>query len=1066
LPLHKRIICRNHPEFIIHHSSFIIHHLKKVEYNPSEIEPKWRRWWQENQTYKVDIQRDKPKYYILDMFPYPSGAGLHVGHPLGYIASDIYSRYKRLRGYNVLHPMGYDSFGLPAEQYAIQTGTHPAITTEKNIERYREQLDNIGFSFDWSREVRTSDPAFYKWTQWIFMQLFNHYYDHAADKALPISKLESQLAMSGNSGLAAACDEDTPLITASDWAAMTEREKHLFLLKYRLTYPGEAYVNWCAGLGSVLSNDEVKDGLSERGGFPVERKLMNQWNMRITAYADRLLEGLDTIDWPDSIKDQQRNWIGKSVGASVKFAVDGYAGVQIEVFTTRVDTIYGATFMVLAPEHDLVQGLTAPAQRAEVEAYTRWAASRSEIERMAESKKVTGAFLGAYAINPFTKEKLPIWIADYVLAGYGTGAVMAVPSGDQRDWNFATHFKLPIVAISDAQTDLKTAADASKEGRYINSGMINGMTYAEAVPTLIGYLENNGLGKGKTQYKLRNAVFSRQRYWGEPVPAYWKDGAPYLIDEKELPLVLPEIDKYEPTETGEPPLARAQNWQYQGHEYELSTMPGWAGSSWYFYRYMDSKNDAEFCSKEALDYWQDVDFYIGGSEHAVGHLLYSRFWNHFMHDLGLVPHREFAKKLVNQGMIGGRSNFVFRAKEQFFEEYLLNKVLLPFFAEMKPKVVSNPNYEEDYKYDFSFENSDLVIETTSIKQVEKIQRIRENALAEGKRLLVLYTEEITDSINEPEASAEKIRAAMASQADFIVAQTKPLCEQLYVSHSLLYKYSPDAFTKLHVDVNIVDADVLNIEKARESQQFANANFKLDPDGKFTCSYELEKMSKSKFNVVNPDDMVAEYGADCFRMFEMFLGPITDAKPWNTQGISGVSGFLKKFWGLFFDKSGQFAMSEEAPTRDELRVLHTCIKKVTDDVERMSMNTCVSHFMIATNDLRKLDCSKRAVLEPLVIMLAPFGPHAAEELWQKLGYKTTVCDAVWPTLNEEYLKTDTKEYPIQINGKLRATLELPTDVSAADAEKAALALEQVQKWLEGATPKKVVFVPGRMINIVV
>ena len=1036
-----------------------------MDFRPSEIEPKWRRWWQENQTYKVDIQRDKPKYYILDMFPYPSGAGLHVGHPLGYIASDIFARYKRLRGFNVLHPMGYDSFGLPAEQYAIQTGTHPAITTEKNISRYREQLDNIGFSFDWSREVRTSEPAFYKWTQWIFMHLFNHYYDLTEDKAMPISHLESQLAQAGNAGIKAACDEETPLVAAADWAAMSDREKQLFLLKYRLTYPGEAYVNWCAGLGSVLSNDEVKDGLSERGGFPVERKLMNQWNMRITAYADRLLDGLNTIDWPESIKDQQRNWIGKSVGASVKFAVDGYAGVHIEVFTTRVDTIYGATFMVLAPEHDLVQGLTAPAQQAAVESYMRWAASRSEIERMSESKKVTGAFTGAFAINPFNNEKIQIWIADYVLAGYGTGAVMAVPSGDQRDWNFATHFKLPIVAISDAQTALDTAADASKEGRYINSGMINGMTYEEAVPTLISHLEKSGLGKGKTQYKLRNAVFSRQRYWGEPVPAYWKNGVPYLIEENELPLLLPEIDKYEPTTAGEPPLGRAENWNYKGDEYELSTMPGWAGSSWYFYRYMDANNDAAFCSKEALDYWQDVDFYIGGSEHAVGHLLYSRFWNQFMYDLGLVPHREFAKKLVNQGMIGGRSNFVFRAKELFFEEYLLNKVLMPFFAELGPKVVSNPNYEEDYTYDFSFENSDLVIETTSIKQEEKIERIHKNALAEGKRLLLLYTEEIADSVNEPEVTAEKIRAALASTAEFIVTQEKPESEQLYVSHSLLYKYSPAAFTQLHVDVNMVEADVLNIEEARLIQQFDKANFKLDPDGKFTCSYELEKMSKSKYNVVNPDDMVAEYGADCFRMFEMFLGPITDAKPWNPQGISGVNGFLKKFWSLFFDKSGQFAVSAEAPTRDELRALHTCIKKVTDDVERMSMNTCVSHFMIATNDLRKLDCSKRAVLEPLVIMLAPFGPHVAEELWQMLGHKTTVCDATWPTLNEDYLKTDTKEYPIQINGKLRATLELPTDISAADAEAAALALEQVQKWLEGATPKKVVFVPGRMINIV-
>jgi leucyl-tRNA synthetase len=919
-----------------------------LEYRPTEIEPKWRRWWQDNHIYQVDIQVNKPKFYILDMFPYPSGAGLHVGHPLGYIASDIFARYKRLKGYNVLHPMGYDSFGLPAEQYAIQTGQHPAITTEQNIGRYREQLDNIGFSFDWSREVRTSDPAYYKWTQWIFMQLFNHYYDVRAEKAMPISVLEKQLSSSGNKDIHAACDDDTPEISAAEWNSMPERDRQLFLLKYRLTYPGEAYVNWCAGLGSVLSNDEVKDGLSERGGFPVERKLMQQWNMRITAYADRLLEGLDTIDWPESIKDQQRNWIGKSVGASVKFAVDGHQGTQIEVFTTRVDTIYGATFMVLAPEHELVSQLTTSSHQEEIEAYKHWAASRSEIERMAETKKVTGAFTGAFAINPFNNERIPIWIADYVLAGYGTGAVMAVPSGDQRDWNFATHFQLPIVPILDAQKDLDKAGDPTKEGKYINSGMINGLGYAEAVPKLIQWLKENGLGEGKTQYKLRNAVFSRQRYWGEPVPAYWKDGVPYLIQESELPLLLPEIDKYQPTETGEPPLGRAENWKYQGQEYELSTMPGWAGSSWYFYRYMDPKNDGSFCSKEALDYWQDVDFYLGGSEHAVGHLLYSRFWNHFLYDLGLAPQREFAKKLVNQGMIGGRSLYL------------------------------------DLRNGRSFHVT--------------IQ------LADEKDRLFIH------KFHEMLAADNRFDGVKASDIDWV------------------------------------------------SDESGAQYVVLRP--------ELEKMSKSKFNVVNPDDMVAEYGADCFRMFEMFLGPITDAKPWNTQGISGVNGFLKKFWGLFFDKSAQFAVTDDAPSRDELRILHTCIKKVTDDIERMSMNTCVSHFMIATNDLRKLDCNKRTVLEPLVIMLAPFGPHVAEELWHLLGHTQTVCDASWPVLVEDYLKTDTKEFPVQINGKLRATIELPTEVSAADAEQAALALEQVQKWLEGQAPKKVVFVPGRMINIVV
>lgn len=1031
-----------------------------MEYRPSDIEPKWRKWWTENNTYKTKNQGDKPKYYVLDMFPYPSGAGLHVGHPLGYITSDILARYKRQCGFNVLHPMGYDSFGLPAEQYAIQTGQHPAITTEQNIARYREQLENIGFSFDWDREVRTSDPAYYKWTQWIFIQLFNHYYDLDADKALPVSDLEKRFAQSGNASVQAVCDEDTPKISASDWNAMSESEQQLFLLKYRITFPGEEYVNWCPALGSVLSNDEVKDGVSERGGHPVERKLMKQWVMRITAYADRLLEGLNTIDWPESIKEQQRNWIGKSVGASVKFAVEGFEDLFIEVFTTRIDTIYGVTFMVIAPELDLVKTITTDEHRNAVEGYVKWTAARSEIERMSDTKKATGVPTGAYAINPANGERVPIWVADYVLAGYGTGAVMAVPSGDQRDWNFATAFNLPIVPIMDSQQGLDTAADPGKDGRYINSGLINGMTYAEAVPAMIKWLEEKGIGRGKTQYKLRNAVFSRQRYWGEPVPARWEGDVPYVLDEKDLPLVLPAVDKYLPTETGEPPLARAKGWKY-----ELSTMPGWAGSSWYFYRYMDPHNAGEFCSKEAMQYWQKVDFYIGGSEHAVGHLLYSRFWNQFLFDLGLVPHREFAQKLVNQGMIQGRSNFVYRAKERFFEEYLMIKVLKPFFEEEGPIEITGADFEEEIKYDFAFETNNLVIEVTSTKQLDKIERIRKSALEDGKRLMVLYTEELTDHINEPAVIAESIRAALSSREDFIVTSKQPSGEQLFVSHSLLYKYSPETVTKIHVDVNIVNNDVLDLDKARKTALFANANFKLDSEGKYTCSWEVEKMSKSKFNVVNPDDIVAEHGADCFRMFEMFLGPITDAKPWNTKGISGVSGFLRKFWSMFFEGEN-FRVEEGTPTRDELRALHTCIKKVTDDIERMSMNTCVSHFMIATNDLRGHKCNKREILEPLVILMAPFGPHIAEELWHLLGHQTTVCDATWPTLNEEYLKTDTVNYPIQINGKLRANLELPADITAQDAEKATLDLEIVQKWLEGNTPKKVVFVPGRMINVVV
>ncbi|MEI6408617.1 MAG: class I tRNA ligase family protein [Bacteroidota bacterium] len=1042
-----------------------------MEYNPRDLEKKWQSWWQANNTYKVENQSSRPKYYILDMFPYPSGAGLHVGHPLGYIASDIMARYKRLKGFNVLHPMGYDSFGLPAEQYAIQTGIHPEVATVQNINRYREQLDNIGFSFDWSREVRTSNPAYYRWTQWIFMQLFNHYYDLKADKSLPISGLVEYFAQHGNKDVKAVCDDETPHFTASEWNNMTEKEQQHTLLKYRLTFPEESYVNWCPAMGTVLSNDEVKDGVSERGGYPVERKLMKQWSMRITAYADRLLAGLEDVDWSDSIKEQQRNWIGRSVGASVKFAVDGHEGVHIEVFTTRVDTIYGATFMVLAPEHDLVSTLTTDQQKAEIENYVRWAAARSEVERMSETKKVTGAFTGAYAVNPLNQALIPIYIADYVLAGYGTGAVMAVPSGDQRDWNFATAYKLPIIPISDAQQNLDTAADASKEGRYINSGIINGMTYQEAVPALIAWLEQNGVGKGKTQYKLRNAVFSRQRYWGEPVPVYWKDELPYLIEEHELPLVLPAVDKYLPTETGEPPLGRAENWKYkaadgQSYEYELSTMPGWAGSSWYFYRYMDAQNDQAFCSQEAVNYWQTVDLYIGGSEHAVGHLLYSRFWNHFLFDLGLVPAREFARKLVNQGMIQGRSSFVYRAKERFFEEYLMMKVLTPFFSEEGPIKVVEPNFEEEYKYDFAFASNNLVIEVTSRKQSDKIVRILRSAEADGKRLMVLYTEELMDAINNPEIIADRIRKALDSKDLFIISDGIPKSEQLYVSFTQISKYSPDSFTKLHVDISAVEDDVLNLEKAVKIPQFEKASFKYCPEGKIWCSSEVEKMSKSKYNVVNPDDMVAQYGADCFRMYEMFLGPIEVSKPWDTKGITGVYDFLRKFWAMFINDQGVFDTSSDEATRDELRVLHTCIKKVTDDIERFSMNTCVSHFMICRNELKRLNCNKKAVLEPLVILIAPFAPHIAEELWHLLGNTGSVCDAAYPVCNEEFLKTDTIQYPVQINGKMRGTVEIAAGASNADIE--ALVMEQafVQRNLEGVSVKKFIVVPGRIINIVV
>jgi leucyl-tRNA synthetase len=930
-----------------------------MEFNPNSIEQKWKKFWDENKTYEVKNGGDKPKYYILNMFPYPSGAGLHVGHPLGYIATDIYARYKRLKGFNVLNPMGYDSFGLPAEQYAIQTGTHPAITTEKNIATFRGQLDNLGFSFDWSREVRTSEPSYYKWTQWIFMQLFNHYYDKNADKAVKISDLVERFKTEGNTKVNAVCDEDTPPVSAAQWNAFSDTEQQLFLLKYRLTFPEESFVNWCSALGTVLSNDEVKDGVSERGGYSVERKLMKQWSMRITAYADKLLNGLNTVDWSDSLKEQQRNWIGRSQGASVKFGLELDPEIPIEVFTTRVDTIYGVTFMVLAPEHELVASITTKAQKEEVENYQHWASSRSDVERQAEAKKVTGAFTGAYCINPFNNERVPIYIADYVLAGYGTGAVMAVPSGDQRDWNFAKHFNLPIVSILDAQQDIENQADNTKDGKYINSGMINGMGYAEATKTLTAWLEERGLGKGKIQYRLRNAVFSRQRYWGEPVPAYWKDGVPYLIDESELPLILPQIEKYLPTETGEPPLGRATDWRYipttggtkGGYEYELSTMPGWAGSSWYFYRYMDAHNDAEFASKDALNYWKQVDLYVGGTEHAVGHLLYSRFWNYFMHDLGLIPEKEYAAKLLNQGMIQGRSLMI--------------------------------------------------------------------TLKTGRRLHIPI-----------QFADEKDRLFKDNYLELITKDNR------------------------YEGIN-TEGDINWVKDEKGNDYVA-----LTP--------EIEKMSKSKFNVVNPDDMVEKYGADCFRMYEMFLGPIEDAKPWNMQGISGVSGFLRKLWSLFYDlNTGKNLLSDAEPTPEELKVLHACIKKVNEDIERFSFNTCVSTFMVCVNGLKDLKCSKRLILNELVILVAPFAPFVSEELHEILGNKGSVLNEKYPVANEAYLKESVLLYPISINGKKRGEASFSADMMPSDIEAEVRNMEIVQKWTtgEGKDIKKVIIVPGRMVNIV-
>lgn len=934
-----------------------------MEYNFKETEQKWRKFWEENQTYKTEINHDKPKYYVLDMFPYPSGAGLHVGHPLGYIASDIIARYKRLKGFNVLHPMGFDSFGLPAEQYAIQTGQHPAITTEENITTYIRQLKQIGFSYDWSREVRTSDAKYYKWTQWIFMQLFKHYYDKDANKALPIASLVERFAVSGNKGINAVCDEDTPNFTAEEWNGMNEQEQQTLLLKFRLTFPDDSVVNWCPALGTVLANDEIKDGVSERGGYPVEQKKMKQWAMRITAYADRLIDGLNEVDWSDALKEQQRNWIGRSTGASVKFKVDASTVQEnapefIEVFTTRVDTIYGVSFMVIAPEHEYVPFLTTPEQKATVDEYVKWVASRTELDRMSEVKKVTGAFTGSYVINPFNDEKIPIFLADYVLAGYGTGAVMGVPSGDQRDWNFAKHFDLPIVPILDAQKDIEEQADNTKEGKYINSGIIDGMGYKEATATLTKWLEERGIGKGKIQYRLRNAVFSRQRYWGEPVPAYFKDGLPYLIEESELPLELPVIDKYLPTETGEPPLGRAEGWKYKGeYEYELSTMPGWAGSSWYWYRYMDAQNEQEFASSEAINYWKAVDLYLGGSEHATGHLLYSRFWNKFLKDLGLVPEEEFAKKLINQGMIQGRSNFVYRVK---------------------------------------------------------------SSVGEGKN-------------------------------------------PVFVSFGLKEQYET---TPIHVDVNIVSNEVLDVTAFKNwRSDFENAEFILE-DGKYICGVEVEKMSKSKYNVVNPDVLVDKVGADTLRLYEMFLGPLEQAKPWNTNGIDGSFRFIKKVWRLFYDDLGNFKVKDEAPTPAELKVLHTCIKKVEEDLERYSFNTVVSTLMICVNDLGTLKCNKKAILQELVILMSSYTPHIAEELWVLLGNEAgTISYATFPKFNASLLVEANFDYPISINGKVRANISFPTDAIPADIEAGVLANEVVQKWLDGKAPKKVIVVPKRIVNVV-
>ena len=937
-----------------------------MSYNFKAIETKWQANWSEQQTYRAENQSSKPKYYVLDMFPYPSGAGLHVGHPLGYIASDIVARYKRHKGFNVLHPQGYDSFGLPAEQYAIQTGQHPATTTQKNIKRYREQLDRLGFSFDWSREVRTSDPAYYKWTQWIFLLLFDHYYCLDNNKAQPISQLVRQFEESGNQAVNAFCDADTPLFSATDWKAFSVEDQQQLLLHYRLTYLAESEVNWCPALGTVLANDEIVNGVSERGGHPVTKKSMKQWSMRIGAYAERLLQGLDGIDWPDSLKEMQRNWIGKSVGANVYFDVEGH-DATIEVFTTRPDTLFGVSFMTLAPELALVQEITTKAQKAEVTAYVEKTKQRSERDRQADVKSITGVFTGAYAIHPFTQQKVPIWIGDYVLAGYGTGAVMAVPCGDQRDYDFAKYFNLQIPNIFEG-VDISQEAYAEKgQTPLCDSDFLNGMAYQEAMQKVIEALESSKKGKGTVTYRLRDAIFSRQRYWGEPIPVYYKNMLPYPLSIEDLPLELPEVEKYLPTAEGNPPLGNAKQWGWDlahrkvvssdriDHQnvfpLELNTMPGWAGSSWYFNRYMDAKNDTSFAGEEALNYWQDVDLYLGGSEHATGHLLYSRFWQHFLFDLGLVPVSEYAKKLINQGMILGESTIAYR------------------------KTGTN-----------TFVSKGLVNDQT----------------------------------------VESIR----------------------------------------VDVNLVNSSYeLDIEALRQWQpQFADATFELE-DGKYFVGTEVEKMSKSKFNVVNPDAICDQYGADTLRMYEMFLGPLEQAKPWNTAGISGVHSFLKKMWRLFHE-GDQWQITEDDPSPEALKSLHAAIKKVTADIEQYAFNTCVSTFMICVNELSAIKCNNRAILEPLVVLLAPFAPHLAEELWEKLGHTNSVTQVAYPIHEEVYLTETVKSYPISFNGKMRFTHDFLLDMDRAAIEKEILSAPQTQKYLEGKIPKKIIVVPGKIINIVV
>ncbi|MCF6296271.1 MAG: leucine--tRNA ligase [Flavobacteriaceae bacterium] len=1035
-----------------------------MKYHFNDIEAKWQKYWADNKTFKAVNNSNKPKYYVLDMFPYPSGAGLHVGHPLGYIASDIYARYKRHKGFNVLHPQGFDSFGLPAEQYAIQTGQHPAITTEANIKTYRRQLDQIGFSYDWSREVRTSDPNYYKWTQWIFIQLFESWYNLENDKAEAISDLIKRFSSEGNTNVNAICDDNVEMFSAENWNNFSSEKQQQILLQYRLTYLAETEVNWCPALGTVLANDEIVNGVSERGGHPVIRKKMTQWSMRISAYAERLLQGLETIDWPDSLKESQRNWIGKSVGAQVEFRVQS-SEFRVSVFTTRPDTIFGASFMTLAPEHELVSKITTPEQKQEVDAYTEATTKRSERDRMADVKTISGVFTGAYAEHPFTKKPIPIWIGDYVLAGYGTGAVMSVPCGDQRDYDFAKHFGIDIPNIFEG-VDISEEAFADKDNSIIaNSDFINGMNYKKATKRVIYELEQIGQGEGKINYRLRDAVFSRQRYWGEPFPVYYVNGMPQMIDAKHLPIKLPEVEKYLPTETGEPPLGNATVWAWDAkkcavvsnkladdaneiYPLELNTMPGWAGSSQYFNRYMDPHNSEEIFSKEAINYWQQVDLYIGGSEHATGHLLYSRFWQKFMFDKGLVPHDEFAKKLINQGMILGTSALLFVFREMSSKGYDVKDTDLPDADDLNKIIVSGGFYDKYLEYNNLYDRYLNSKEEFKKFMIEK--DISEEDWKPHKNFLDLLQNEIYN-VNKK------------GRFIFDDDSFQTLEENIFKSNDLRVDLK-------HLDE--ITSDFVKISsfiKDTKYKEFKNAIFLNDEgqkveDDLIKSKREVEKMSKSKYNVVSPDAICEQYGADSLRMYEMFLGPLEQAKPWNTAGITGVHSFLKKLWKLYFDDNG-LKVNDAEPSKDNLKTLHKTIKKVEDDIKNFSFNTSVSTFMIAANELTAQKCTSKEILEPLLIVISPYAPHIAEELWSKLGHNTSISTASFPIFDASHLVESSKNYPISFNGKMRFTIELPLDMSKEDIEKAVLAHEKTQAQLQGREPKKVIVVPGKIVNIV-